>query len=209
MRAIAKKEPTTSDTTSPVLGYLWPTVLALGALVVSVALITATIRHPEPPAAAATHSGSISTKSIDPVSGSPATPASGPTCPSRTRGKQIVIGLAVQRMVLCLDGREVDDVPVTTGRVARGAGTPMGTWTIESHDVNRTLSGPGYSVFVRYWLHIVGDIGFHDSPWQKFPYGDTTDYKTQGSQGCIHVPPTQMRKLYSWADDGTPITIAA
>ncbi len=204
----AAKELQGTGGTSPVLGYLWPAVLVLATLGITVAVILGLLRHPARSFAAPV----VSAPSAAPreVTLTPQTPAPRPpVCPAGTAGKQIIVGLADQRMALCQDGREVGDVPVTTGRVDRGAGTPVGRWKIESHDVNRTLSGPGYSVFVRYWLHIVGDIGLHDSPWQKFPYGDTVDYRTQGSQGCVHVPPAQMKKLYEWADDGTPITITA
>jgi lipoprotein-anchoring transpeptidase ErfK/SrfK len=52
------------------------------------------------------------------------------------------------------------------------------------------------------------DYGFHDSPWQTFPYGGSL-YRTKGSHGCVHVPPTAMRYTYYWAQTGTLVSIRA
>ena len=183
------------------LGYAWPALAAVAVLAVTIATITGLTQRSSASAESAQHPKPL------PVVAAPAPPL--PSCPANATGQAIVVGLASQHMALCEDGRQISDVPVTTGSVDRGAGTPLGTWQIESHDVDRTLSGPGYTVFVHYWLHLFGDIGFHDSPWQKFPYGDTTKYRTQGSEGCIHVPGDQIKHLYEWAGDGTPVTITA
>jgi lipoprotein-anchoring transpeptidase ErfK/SrfK len=62
---------------------------------------------------------------------------------------------------------------------------------------------------VKYWIPFQGPLfGFHDSPWQRFPYGGP-EYRTQGSHGCIHVPLSAIRFLYRWASVGTPVRIRA
>ncbi len=201
MISVTKKRSRALTARSLVLGYAWPALAALAVLAVTVAVVVGLTLQSSPAADSA-----AATTAARPVA-APIIPK--PSCPEKSEGKAIVVGLASQHMVLCLDGQPVSDIAVTTGSVDRGVGTPLGTWRIESHDVDRTLSGPGYTVFVHYWLHLFGDIGFHDSPWQKFPYGDTTAYKTRGSEGCIHVPGNEIKHLYDWAGDGTPVTITA
>ena len=201
MISVAKKRSRGLTSRSLVQGYAWPAVAAVAVLAVTIAMVVGLTMH-----SSASADSAPTTASARPVA-APAIPR--PTCPDKSAGKAIVVGLASQHMVLCQDGRQISDVAVTTGSVDRGAGTPLGSWRIESHDVDRTLSGPGYTVFVHYWLHLFGDIGFHDSPWQKFPYGDTMKYRTQGSYGCIHVPGDLIKRLYDWAGDGTPVTITA
>lgn len=205
MTAVTKKTYSGSGLRSLVLGYAWPAVLAVAVLGVTVAMLIGITSRPGESAG----STPIPAASPDTTASHAVAAPAAPRCPPGMSGKQIVVGLAAQQMVLCLNGAPVSDIKVTTGSVDRGAGTPLGRWKIESHDTDRTLNGPGYTVFVHYWLHIVGDIGLHDSSWQKFPYGDLTKYRTQGSQGCIHVPPDAMKRLYAWADDGTPIDITA
>ena len=201
MISVTKKRSRALTARSLVLGYAWPALAAIAVLAVTIATVVGLTLH-----SSATADSAPPTDNARSVA-APIIPR--PSCPEKSDGKAIVVGLASQHMVLCLDGQPVSDIAVTTGSVERGVGTPLGTWRIESHDVDRTLSGPGYTVFVHYWLHLFGDIGFHDSPWQKFPYGDTTAYKTRGSEGCIHVPGNEIKNLYDWAGDGTPVTITA
>lgn len=130
-----------------------------------------------------------------------------PPCASNTAGKLVKVSITEQHMWVC-DGRtQISDSPVTTGSSSLGAGTPVGNFHVADHEPNRYLGGPGYRVFVHYWVRLFGDIGFHDSPWQTFAYGDTTRYRVDGSRGCIHVPGPAMARLYDWAGDGTAVSI--
>ena len=41
---------------------------------------------------------------------------------------------------------------------------------------------------MKYWIPFDAPLfGFHDSSWQKMPYG-SQKYRTKGSHGCIHMP---------------------
>ncbi|MFT4043123.1 MAG: L,D-transpeptidase [Gordonia sp. (in: high G+C Gram-positive bacteria)] len=128
-------------------------------------------------------------------------------CHGNTAARIVIVSLSVQSMSMCEHGTQVANSPVTTGRVAYGAGTPLGTWRIDSRETNRYLNGPNYRVFVHYWLPFFRDFGFHDSSWQRFPYGDRTLYKKHGSLGCVHVPESAMVKLYDWVHVGTMVSI--
>lgn len=129
-------------------------------------------------------------------------------CRSRSAPRTIAVSIAEQRMWLCAGSSTVVASPVTTGIDTPVDHTPVGTWTIIDRETDRYLVGPDYRVFVHYWLQFFGDYGFHDSPWQDFPYGDPR-YRSSGSRGCVHVPEPMMARLYDWAVLGTRVTITA
>nr|WP_246371933.1 L,D-transpeptidase [Gordonia humi] len=178
--------------------YAWVCALGLGVLVLTVMLLV--------------KQGGSGATQASPMVRSASTPTSVPVasaCADNSTSKRIVVSLAQQHMWLCERSTVVDSSPVTTGRSAIGHGTPTGSWSIVSHETGRYLEGPGYRVHVNFWLPFFGDVGFHDSPWQKFPYGDLQKYKTGGSQGCVHVPGPMMAKLYDWTRVGTAVTVTA
>jgi len=111
-------------------------------------------------------------------------------------------------MWLCERGRVAKDVPITSGMVGRDTETPTGRYRIQGLDRDTTLTlSTGATYPVKYWIPFDAPLfGFHDSPWQDFPYG-SAKYKAGGSHGCIHVPLAAIRFLYRWAHIGTPLTI--
>jgi lipoprotein-anchoring transpeptidase ErfK/SrfK len=109
----------------------------------------------------------------------------------------------------CAADQEEMTSGITSGAVDLGNGTPTGTWYVQGHQRDRYLyPASGGAYFVHYWLPYNYDYGMHDSPWQKFHYGSAL-YRTQGSHGCIHVPPVVMRFTYYWAQTGTMVSIRA
>jgi lipoprotein-anchoring transpeptidase ErfK/SrfK len=113
-----------------------------------------------------------------------------------------LVSLHEQHVWLCERQRQVYSTPATTGAVALGLGTPVGTWQVVGKETNRYLSGPGYRNFVHYWVPFWGPYGFHDSTWQKMAYG-SAGYRQHGSHGCVHLPMTAMKWFYKWARVGT------
>lgn len=98
----------------------------------------------------------------------------------------------------------VRSTAVTTGNVAAGDATPTGTWVVQNKQTDRYLTGPGYRDFVHFWMPYHGDFGIHDAPWQTFPFG-SSQYRTQGSHGCVHVPSATMAWLYRWTEVGSTV----
>jgi lipoprotein-anchoring transpeptidase ErfK/SrfK len=113
-----------------------------------------------------------------------------------------LVSVHEQHVWLCERQRQVYSTAVTTGAVALGLGTPIGTWQVVGRQTNRYLSGPGYREFVHYWVPFWGPYGFHDSTWQKMAYG-SAGYRQHGSHGCVHMPMTAMKWFYKWARVGT------
>lgn len=179
-------------------GYAWVLTLGTAVLIMTVVLLAhSTVRA----AARTPQAASPTTTSATP------TTTTDPQCGRGDDERRIVVSVSQQRLWLCEHGRSIESSPVTTGRSATGHGTPIGSWHIVSHETARFLEGPGYRIRVTYWLPFVGDVGFHDSPWQRFPYGDRERYKTQGSRGCVHVPGPMMAQLYRWTRVGTAVTV--
>ncbi|GAA2393868.1 MULTISPECIES: L,D-transpeptidase [Gordonia] len=193
---------------SGVRGYAAPLALATAALVVTVALLLHLTWNTNSAAVQpATHAAAVPASTIsDPAA---IRAAGSAECRTNAPGRRLIrVSLSQQAMWMCDGRRPVSSSPVTTGNVARGDGTPTGTWTVQSRETNRDLVGPGYRDHVRYWLPFFGDFGFHDAPWQKTAFGDREAFKTAGSRGCVHVPGPEMKHLYDWAEVGTTVTVA-
>ena len=130
----------------------------------------------------------------------------GSVCP-HARGKSVSVDISDQRARLCKSGQQIRTTPVTTGASALGYGTPTGTWQVYARVRDTTLyPAAGGAYFVHFWMPYSGPYGFHDSPWQHFPYGSPR-YKTDGSHGCVHVPGRMMAWLFGWAPVGTRVTV--
>lgn len=135
-----------------------------------------------------------------------AAPADSAACAANTAAQLILVSITEQRARFCTGATLLRATPVTTGRLTDGLQTNPGTWTIQAKQNDRTLTGPGYSVFVHYWMPYDGDFGIHDATWQQFPFGGP-QWTTQGSSGCVHMPLDVMAWLYSWAQPGATVTI--
>ena len=100
----------------------------------------------------------------------------------------MLVSVARQHAWLCAHQRLAYDTAVTTGAVDLPYdSTPTGTFHIQAITRNQVLtllSGDQYTV--KYWIPFDAPLfGFHDSSWQKMPYG-SQKYHTKGSHGCIH-----------------------
>lgn len=141
------------------------------------------------------------------------------TCGGNTAGaKLIVVSIGQQHLWACYGTQLVDDTPVTTGAYAltnSNDATPTGVFHVYYHATNTYLTGNdingSWHDYVYYWMAFYDTrsgmtIGFHDASWQTFPFGGS-QYATQGSHGCIHVPLGFMSWLYGWARNGTTVSV--
>ena len=72
-------------------------------------------------------------------------------------------------------------------------------------NTNTTLTGPGYSSFVNFWLGFNGGIGIHDASWRS-SFGGTI-YNGNGSHGCVNTPYDKVKILYERTSYGTPVIV--
>jgi lipoprotein-anchoring transpeptidase ErfK/SrfK len=130
-------------------------------------------------------------------------------CLRNTVAKFVLVSISKQHVWMCQGSRQVYATAATTGEVADGDSTPLGSWVVQGRQTDRYLVGPGYRDYVHYWIPFNGDFGFHDATWQTMAFG-SQGYKTKGSHGCVHLPMTAVAWLYHWAQPGsTVVTIQA
>lgn len=62
-----------------------------------------------------------------------------------------------------------------------------------------------YEQPVSYWMPFNGGVGFHDANWRSSFGGDI--YMTNGSHGCINMPPENAATLYELINTEVPIVV--
>ncbi len=117
----------------------------------------------------------------------------------------IEVDMGNQRLYAYLDGELLVETEIVSGNVKRKMATPEGVVHIYRKQRNRTLRGPGYASFVKYWMPVKGGIGLHDANWRKKFGGEI--YKTDGSHGCINIPRSVMTDIYDNFEVGTPVIL--
>lgn len=117
----------------------------------------------------------------------------------------IEIDMTLQKMYYYEKGELVLETDIVTGNTSRKMGTPEGVYFVYSKQKNRTLRGPGYASFVKYWMPVKGNVGIHDASWRS-EYGGNI-YQTNGSHGCVNTPREAMAELYEKAEVGTPVIL--
>ena len=113
------------------------------------------------------------------------------------------VDLSGQHVFVVKDGKVVLDTACVTGNESQGHATPAGTYGITYKQRNATLRGENYETPVSYWMPFNGGIGFHDAYWRS-RFGGTL-YRTGGSHGCVNLPPSSAKKIYSLVEQGTPV----
>lgn len=181
-------------------------VAASAALAVGPAAASASAAA-QPPSAG-TPAGSALGRVVDAITAGVARITDEMHCAANTAAQEVVVDISAQHAWFCAQRQLVNDTPVTTGRLTDGLQTRPGTWTIQGKQTDRTLTGPGYSRFVHFWMPYDGDFGFHDATWQLFPFGGP-QWRTDGSAGCVHLPLPVMAWFYGWSQDGTRVSITA
>jgi hypothetical protein len=129
-------------------------------------------------------------------------------CAANDHGRVVLVSISHQHLWTCTGHHLVMSTPVTTGKTLPGDATPRGNFAVEDRVANTTLHPTsGLVIPVAYWIPFDGNVyGFHNAPWQTMPYG-SSDYRTEGSIGCIHVPLDALRELFYWVHDGTTVRI--
>ncbi|UWP59362.1 L,D-transpeptidase family protein [Ruminococcus gauvreauii] len=122
-------------------------------------------------------------------------------------GSYIEVSLDNQHLWLYKNGSLVTETDIVSGLPTDERETYRGAWPIAYKASPFTLSSDiyGYEQKVTYWMPFVYGQGLHDADWQSAFGGDR--YKTNGSHGCINLPPDQAKIIYDSIDGGYPIII--
>ena len=119
----------------------------------------------------------------------------------------IDISIEKQRVILFENGRKVMESACVTGTPNRERATHYGSFRINYKQRNRILRGSQklYEAFVSYWMPFDGGIGLHDATWRGKFGGNI--YKSNGSHGCINLPPAFAKQLYERVTVGMPVYV--
>jgi lipoprotein-anchoring transpeptidase ErfK/SrfK len=121
-------------------------------------------------------------------------------------GKYIDINLASQVMTTFEQGKILDAFMVSSGK--RGMDTQKGSFKVENK-ANRPLSKE-YGLYMPNWMALVpsGKFGIHELPEWPSGYKEGANHLgTPVSHGCVRLGVGPAKKVYDWAEIGTPVII--
>ncbi len=123
----------------------------------------------------------------------------------------IDIDVTKQKLIYFRNGKRAFTSDVVTGCRNYGTTTPTGLFSVidKQRNINlkgRNTDGSKYTSFVQYWMAFYGSsYGMHDASWRSSFGGDI--WVSNGSHGCVNMPPAKIPKLYNMVDYGTPVII--
>ncbi len=117
----------------------------------------------------------------------------------------IEVNMGKQVLHYYVDGKLNMEMPVVTGNVNRGRGTPTGIYPVYNKRYHTYLRGVDYVSYVNYWLGVHKGVGIHDANWRS-KFGEEI-YKVDGSHGCINCPEESVSVLWEVVEVGTPVIL--
>lgn len=115
----------------------------------------------------------------------------------------VEINLTAQHLYFYKDGKLVVESDFVSGNLAKGYGTPAGSFPLTYKQRNAVLKGEDYRTPVDYWMPFNGGIGLHDATWRN-KFGGVI-YKTGGSHGCVNLPHNVAKTIYEGISAGDPV----
>ena len=115
----------------------------------------------------------------------------------------VEINLTGQHLFFYKEGKLVVESDFVSGNLAKGWGTPAGSYPLAYKQKNAVLKGENYRTPVNYWMPFNNGIGMHDAKWRS-SFGGAI-YKTSGSHGCINLPPSVAKTIFDNISAGTPV----
>lgn len=81
--------------------------------------------------------------------------------------------------------------------------TPEGVFGLLYKSTDAVLIGETYRTPVKYWMPFYGNYGLHDANWRGAFGGEI--FITNGSHGCINLPPSMAGQIYQYVSEGFPV----
>ena len=117
----------------------------------------------------------------------------------------IEVSLTEQHLWLYKDGKCILESYFVSGNPNRGHATPKGIYGLTYKTRDAMLSVQGYDSKVKYWMPFNRNVGLHDAPWRQTFGGQI--YKSNGSHGCLNLPPANAARIYENVEKNTPVII--
>ena len=110
-----------------------------------------------------------------------------------------------QHLYLYQDGNLVLETDFVSGTMVSDFGcvTPDGVFGMLYKSTDAVLVGETYRTPVKYWMPFYGNYGLHDANWRGEFGGDI--FVTNGSHGCINLPPSMAAQIYQYVSEGFPV----
>lgn len=115
----------------------------------------------------------------------------------------VELNLTAQHLFFYKDGKLLVETDFVSGNTSKKYDTPAGAYSITYKERNATLKGENYATPVSYWMPFNGNIGMHDADWRS-SFGGSI-YKTNGSHGCVNLPPSVAKTIYENISAGMPV----
>lgn len=111
-----------------------------------------------------------------------------------------------QTVTYVQNGEAILSTPCVTGNVALDRSTPKGVYAVFGHVRGKWLTGPTWHSWVEYWMPFTrSGCGLHDANWRSEFGGEI--YKTDGSHGCVNLPPEIAEQFFNLATVGTVVKV--
>ncbi len=126
--------------------------------------------------------------------------------PKVLTGKYIDISLQYQNMVIFEDGKALDAYQISSGK--KGMSTPTGNFKVENKSPKAWSKG--YGLWMPNWMAFLpsGEMGIHELPIWPGGYQEGANHLgTPVSHGCVRLGVGAAKRVYDWAEIGTPIII--
>lgn len=123
----------------------------------------------------------------------------------------VEVDLSMQKLYYYQNGKQMMSCPFVSGDMSKNHGTVTGAFQIVYMTTDVTLKGGSkkkktyYESHVDYWMPFYADYGLHDADWRA-EFGGKI-YRTNGSHGCVNMPPASAAQLYNYISPGTPVIV--
>ena len=125
----------------------------------------------------------------------------------------IIVDISDQMLYYFKGDKNILTAKVVTGMKSRHD-TPLGNYTLytSSKETNRYLrgyndDGSKYNAYVNYWMPFNGGVGFLDATWRGTAEFNKTQYKSDGSHGCVNMKLNDAKVLYTNTTSNTAVTV--
>ncbi len=115
----------------------------------------------------------------------------------------VEVDITHQHVYLYQEGELVLETDCVTGNTSLDRATPEGVFCIAYRQKNAVLRGRDYETPVTYWMPFYGNYGMHDAYWRSAFGGKI--YKTNGSRGCVNLPPSIAEEMFDSVRKGFPV----
>ncbi len=120
------------------------------------------------------------------------------------KDKFVVVDISEQKLTLYNNNEIILETDIVSGKKGTHD-TPTGMYSVQSKTTDTYLTGADYRTHVDYWMPFYYGYGLHDADW-RYNFGGTI-YETNGSHGCVNIPPQYADDVYENLSIGSKVLV--